>query len=266
MTEFASCCVLSYNRPHFLRDCLSSLLANAEYPLELIVHDDGSSDEHLKKYLRALVDDGVISTLIENPPGHNQGQGIALNRMFHMAKGDPIVKIDHDLIFQEGWLRRSVELLNGSQSFRDTQARPVKPPPVGALGLFRYPAPPVRYEDMFIKDWIGGGVEWEQHEDFVGSAMVIPRYVWERFGPFDERSEAFAEDYMFKMKLKENGYALALPKGAEFASNQGFGAGPSTVVAVKEDGSLTSSAIKLTPYLHDARGMRRIGIEPGDGS
>lgn len=242
MTEFASCCILSYNRPNFLRDCISTLLQTAEYPLELIVHDDGSSDPGLRKYLRELVDGGVISTLITNPPGHNQGQGIALNRMFHMAKGDPIVKIDHDLIFQKGWLKQSVTTLNAN---RERLAEPR----LGCLGLFHYG--PIDHEVSSDRTFIKAHEGWEEHRDFVGSCMVIPRNAWETFGPFEERSEAFAEDAIFKQQVSEAyGWACGLlPQ--DMVRNQGFGLGPSTVVAQKENGDLTSASIKTTPFILD---------------
>jgi hypothetical protein len=48
---FASCCVLSFNRIQFLRQSLNSMKAHAEYPMEIIVHDDGSTQPMLPAYL-----------------------------------------------------------------------------------------------------------------------------------------------------------------------------------------------------------------------
>lgn len=243
MGEFASCCLLSYNRPLFVETAIRTAVANADYPLEMIVHDDGSNPETIS-VLWALQAEGLISTLITNPEGYNQGQGIALNRMFHMAKGDPIIKLDHDLIFMPGWLRAAKTIL-------DTNKRAIEQPRIGALGLFKYFAEPVHHEAMFLRSFDG----WEQHRDFVGSAMVIPRAAWEKFGPFEERSTAFAEDHAFKMKVtSEDGWCCALPPDP-LADNQGFGLGPSTVVVQKEDGSLTSRQIKQAPYIIGGDGV-----------
>lgn len=246
--RFASLCLLSFERQEFLSQAIDTAIRNAEFPVEVIVHDDGSKNPAVRAYLRHLVDNGRISALIENPPGHNQGQGIALNRMFHMAKGDPIIKLDQDLIFHPGWLRKAVAILDANaEELKDPKFN--REPGIGALGLFRYPAEPVRYEDMFLRDWRSGETAWEEHEDFVGSAMVIPRWIWENLGPFEERSEAFAEDYSFKMKLKERGFRLALPKIGDLVTNQGFGLGPSTLVVQKENGELTSHDIHTSPPL-----------------
>lgn len=227
---FATACVLSYERPDFLRDSLMTMIEGADYPLEIIVHDDGSRDPRVGELLREFLGQGRVSTVISNPPGHNQGQGVALNRMFAAAQGDPIIKADQDLMYHPGWLRRCIQVLNGNRQRVEAGA---EEPPIGCLGLFRYTVEPVRYEDMYMCRWGGmaddGG--WEQHADFVGSAMVIPRDVWEAFGPFDQHSVAFAEDREFKMKVKEEGgLALALPIAGDLVTNIGFGVGPSTVV------------------------------------
>jgi glycosyltransferase involved in cell wall biosynthesis len=253
MSEFATCCILSYNRHQFLRDMLTTMIAYADYPMQIIVHDDGSTDEGLRKYQRELSDNGVISTLIQNPPGHNEGQGIALNRMFAMAKGDPIVKLDHDLIFKPGWLRKSVDLIN--LSFRDIDL-----PRIGALGLFKYLAdhPTVNSEKSYVTSWGAGALGFEEHRDFVGSAMVIPRAAYQMFGPFNERSAAFAEDNEFKVKVTDHRerWVCALPE-MDLAENQGFGVGPSTIAIPGEDGGIGTTKIKEGPHLIRPQNVQR---------
>ena len=237
MTEFATICLLSYNRPEFVDMAIRTAVANADYPLEMIVHDDGSNPETIS-VLWALQAEGLISTLITNPQGYNQGQGIALNRMFAMAKGDPIVKMDHDLILHPGWLGQAVETININR-------RESEQPRIGALGLFKYYNEPVHHLKMHMADYPG----WEEHRDFVGSAMVIPRDAWEKFGPFEERSEAFAEDHAFKMMVTaEDGWCCALTPDP-LAENQGFGLGPSTVVVQTPGGDLTSRSIHTEPFI-----------------
>lgn len=233
---FATCCVLSYNRLQFLRQSLDSMRAHANYPMEIVVHDDGSTQAHLPAYLDVAIGNGEVSTVVRNPPGHNQGQGVALNRMFDIARGDPIIKLDHDLIYRPGWLRAAISILERNMDTPDE-------PPIGALGLFKYSAPPVEHTAMHIRDWPA----WEEVEDFVGSGFLVPRYVWEKHRPFEERSAAFAEDIDFKLRLQADGFKLALPHD-DLADNVGFGVGPSTV-AVERDGELTSELIKPETYV-----------------
>lgn len=238
---YASCCVLSYNRPRFLAKCLSTLSENAAYPFELIVHDDGSDDPELHQFLHHLHREGKVSTLILNTPHHNQGVGNAIQRMFQLATGDPIIKIDQDLVFQPAWLRETVDILDRN---RADSARG-EAPPIGALGAFKYPADPVDHEKMFVKDW----GYFEEHEDFVGSFMAVPRYVYADFPNWETHSEAFAEDMAYKSRLKSDDLVMALPP-RDLALNVGFGPPFSTVVTdYSEETGGTVQAIHRMPAI-----------------
>lgn len=228
-SPYASVCILSFNRPKLLKETIRSAIRNAGHPFELIVHDDGS-DEETRDMLHDLQEDGLISLLMLNAPGNNEGQGVALNRMFGAATGDPIVKMDHDLILEPDWLVQSVDLLRANEAEHWADLQNLSPPRIGALGLFKYEHPPVDYREMLLAArTTQDGTMWEEHRDFVGSVMVIPRVAWEEFGPFEERSPAFAEDAVWKQKLAElPGWCNALPVD-DLAVNVGFGLGPSTV-------------------------------------
>lgn len=224
---FASICILSFERRDFLRQCIHSVMQTANFPFELIVHDDGSRDPGVRQFLGEMLEAGVISTLIANPPGWNEGQGIAVNRMFAAARGDVLVKMDQDMTFEHGWLAESMNALEMNKrhyfEFDDE-------PRIGALGLFRYHAPPVEAQKMFVAD----RVFWHEVEDFVGSVIVIPRDSWEKFGPWEERSEAFAEDNTFKLAITAStDYACGLLP-TDVAVNHGFGVGPSTLVVAED--------------------------------
>lgn len=255
---FASVCVLSYERLGFLKECVASMLAHADADFELIVHDDGSKDLELREWLVRMSNEGVISTLLMNSPGWNEGQGIAMNRMAAVAKGDPIIKCDQDLIFSPGWLRKVQAVLQANweadragcvhgscpkpeMCSRCEDAEPL----IGALGIFRYPVYPVRYEDMLLADHGA----WEEHRDFVGSFIAMPRAAWTVFGPWGERSVAFAEDNVFKLEVAATeGWCCALTK-EELAINQGFGVGPSTLAL----GPGKVAEIKQAPKVYEPR-------------
>lgn len=225
------------------------MLDNAEAPLELIVHDDGSADPEVRALLNDLLNTGLVSTVILNPPGHNQGQGTALNRMFNMATGDPIIKLDQDLVFRPGWLRQVNEILD--RNARDCAPKlPTFPgsedsiaggPRIGLLGLFHYHHEPVDSAKTRLFDH----GYWQQHTHICGSGFAIPRDCWRALGPFQEHSEAFAEDWDFQMRVTESGrFACALPP-EDLVDNQGFGIGPSTVVIANN----TVQKINMTPHI-----------------
>jgi glycosyltransferase involved in cell wall biosynthesis len=185
------------------------------YAFELIVHDDGSAP-HVREELYKLHDEGQISTLLLNPTGHNQGQGIALNRMFRMAKGDPIIKLDQDLVYDQGWLLEVMSLMAIDRR-------------LGLLGLFHYLHEPVDSSKTILVDH----GRWQEHTHICGSGFAVSRKCWEDLGPFEEHSEAFAEDWTFQNKVTASAnYCCGLPEH-DLVENRGFGIGPSTVVVAE---------------------------------
>ena len=245
MTDFASVCVLSYNRPKFLRDCIRSM-RDAGAPFELIVHDDGSTDPAVRELILDGLDRGWISHAMLNPPGHNEGQGIALNRMFHAAHGDPIIKCDQDVVFTPGWLERANEILDSS---RDKTLPSV--PEIGLLGFFKYWHDPVDWRKTLITRRHDLG--YEVHEIICGSAFALTRSAWETLGPFEERSSAFAEDHLMQKAVTEqDGLCCALP-AEDLVTNQGFGIGPSTLALDDGNGGITTATIKDGPLLQGRR-------------
>lgn len=250
-----SVCVLSYERRNLLVASIESMVETADEPLEIIVHDDGSSvredfgsaEDDVRLWLFDAVEEGKISRLILNPPGHNEGQGVALNRMFHMASGDIIVKADQDLIYRPGWTKaiRTAFEVNDKQ---------FDAPIIGALGLFKYHVEPVRWEDHLIRE-CGA---YDEVRDFVGSLMAIPREAWKQFGPFEERSSAFAEDAVFKQRITAEDFWCCALTPEDYVENVGFGVGPDRSTLVKgfdDQGKGILAEIKDGPRLVEKEGV-----------
>lgn len=249
MSDFASLCFLSYQRPTFIGDAIMSAVTNAGYACEVLVHDDGSSDPVVRATLTHLLDAGYISHLILNTSGHNEGVGAAINRMFSMAAGDPIIKLDQDLDFTEDWLARTVGILRQDEA-------------IGMLGLFKYHHDPVRWQDMEIQVPTKGGYHYTRQ--FCGSAMAVPRVVWESLGPMDQHLDAFNEDSNYMARVRSGDWLsdsalsnphdymkyseLALPD-VDLVTNHGFGVGPSTVVP----GHGVVAKIHHGPYVVNAK-------------
>lgn len=232
--SYASLCFLSYERPDFLMEAVTTALNTVHEPVELIIHDDGSLNPKVWQMLNdfAMMSEAA-STIIRNPPGHNQGQGVALNRMFNIASGDPIIKLDQDLIFKDGWLR-------GVQQI-------VADPRVGLCGLFKYWHDPVdhRKTGVDIADWPS---TYEFHTHICGSGFAVPRRIWEGLGPFGEHWADFGEDWDFQKRVHAAFWYNALPR-EDLVTNQGFGLGPSTVVVAGPGGAPTVTKIHKQPRL-----------------
>lgn len=271
--SYTSLCLLSYNRPDFLRECVASIHANAGAPFELIVHDDGSSDPRCRIALDELLQANLISTVISNPAGHNQGVGTAINRMFKIASGDIMVKLDQDLLMLPGFnLKLRALLLENQRNQRRQEVanegsvgRCAQEPRIGLLGLLHYHHDPVASAKCKLAEWDldqyrgashnacdwSRTIPWQQHTHILGSGFAVPRDVYLEHGPLEEHSDAFSEDWVFMRKLTERGLACALlPQ--DLCHNRGWGVGPSTVVTAHDPstGQGTVQSIHHGPFTY----------------
>jgi glycosyltransferase involved in cell wall biosynthesis len=227
-----SLCFLSYNRPDALERAVRSAIKNAGYPIEVVVHDDGSDVETRRRVLALQDTHGLVSTVILQPQGHNEGVGRAFNRCVGATSGEYVVKLDQDLTFEPDWLVNAITILESN-------------PRIGAVGLFKYGHFPCRWQDMELSSGVAHEIKYHLVRDFVSSALVTTRDLLDVMGPWEEHSDAFAEDVVWKRRIQDFGFTLALPD-VDLATNHGFGVGPSTVVPA--EGQVTK--IKHGPIVH----------------
>lgn len=86
--------VPSYNHADYIEACLGSVLAHRDPTLELIVVDDGSSDDSLER-LNSLRGDPRLKIY----PQNNQGAHAALNRGLELSHGELIFILNSDDAF-----------------------------------------------------------------------------------------------------------------------------------------------------------------------
>lgn len=123
-----------YNHERFLREGLMSIIEQSYRPLQLIVIDDGSSDnsaEVARTLLRRELPDSIFIQR-ENRGAHN-----TINQGLRMASGDYLTILNSDDSFRPGRLERCMatiertgcEFLFTDVSFMDDASRPVQGDP-----------------------------------------------------------------------------------------------------------------------------------------
>lgn len=95
-----------YNKAPFLRDCLRSVFAQSWSDWELVVADDGSTDESVS-ILKSIVDPRVRLV----GPGRHQGLGACLNLITANARGRYIARMDADDMMHPSRLERQLRVL-----------------------------------------------------------------------------------------------------------------------------------------------------------
>lgn len=101
----------TYNEEHVIKDCLSSLLKQNYSDFEIVVVDDGSTDE-----TKSIIDTFVNSnTRIKLLTQSHKGAGAARNFGAKNAKGQIFVFLDADMSFDKVFLKKLVApIVSGS--------------------------------------------------------------------------------------------------------------------------------------------------------
>lgn len=89
--------VSTYNASRYMRLCLTALAQQTETDFELIVADDGSSDNHIKNYRQALEDLGLSARLLWQPDEGFRKSKI-LNASIKAATSAYVIFLDGDCV------------------------------------------------------------------------------------------------------------------------------------------------------------------------
>jgi len=202
-----------------LRQTLDGILNRTDYsPFEVIIIDNGSSDERTLAYLRELAQDGRVRVVRYDAPFNFS----AINNLgVSLARGEVIGLINNDIdVISPGWLREMV-----SHALRRE---------IGAVGAKLY------YADDRIQHagvLLGiGGVAGHAHKYFAkkhdgymsraqliqnysavtGACLVMRREVFEEVGGLDEVNLAVAyNDIDLCLRIREKGYRVLWTPYAE---------------------------------------------------
>lgn len=170
--------LVTYNQFHYTQMCVESLRFRTDEPFELIVVDNGSTDETVD-YFRNQPD----VTLIANPD--NRGFPAAVNQGLAVATGRQILLLNNDTIVSTGWLRRILETLASD-------------PKIGLVGPVSNSVSGPQEIDVSYRDLASmDGFAWDHGRRFaqqridldrlVGFCLLIRREVINTIGTLDER-------------------------------------------------------------------------------
>ncbi len=144
--------------PEVLRACLDSLHASTTLPFDLLVFDNGSCPQ-VRDYLLEEQARGRIQYLILSEK--NLGKGGAWNIILDGAPGEIIAYADNDVLFHDGWLARSLELLEGFPRVGMVTARPFRTRMEWCRSTLRWAE-----EEPDAQLERGQFVRWEDYRDF----------------------------------------------------------------------------------------------------
>ncbi len=177
----------TYNRAYTLRDAIESALRQTYLNFEIIVVDDGSSD-NTREIVASLPQEKIRYVRHER----NRGCSAAYNTGIAAATGRLVAFLDSDDVWKPDYLERQLGLMSRHVEvdavFSDTEIweRSVTPSLVGLLNAF----PKLLRSDRGVTEYVFTGRQIYlcllEEVPIKPSAFIVKREMFEKSGVFDE--------------------------------------------------------------------------------
>ncbi len=191
-----SVCIANYNGNETLRECLDSILGQTfEHTVEIIVHDDASTDNSVEFIGAEYPQVKLIHS------EENVGFCISNNRMVAIAKGEFILLLNNDAALRNN----ALSLLYQHAREQDFN---------GILTLPQYNANTGELMDMgsrldpFLNPIPNVDPTRQRVSMVMGACLWIPKKLWDNLGGFPEWIGSLAEDMYLCLRAWNSGYEV----------------------------------------------------------
>lgn len=175
-----------FNHGEFIAEAVESALGAKRDDLELIVVDDGSTDERTRAAMKELSRQGINVVRQEN-----RGLSAARNAGILASRGECVFPLDADDRMRSAWIDRALQILDENPrvgvAFGDAQLFGTKK-----------------------GRWPGAAFELEQilEQNCIPASALYRRAVWEQNAGYDETMLLGFEDWDFWLGALERGWSF----------------------------------------------------------
>lgn len=197
--NLVSIIILTMNQLKYTKMCINSIKRYTKYPYELIVVDNGSTDD-TPSYLGKL-----DAKVIYNK--ENKGFAGGCNQGIRIARGAYMLLLNNDTIVTDGWLKRLVRIAESSK--RIGLVGPYTNMILGDQRIMVNYSPIEKGEKIhqFAKKLSKRNNGKYKVADVSGFCLLIKEEVIEKIGLLDERfGTAYLEDVDFNYRTKNVGF------------------------------------------------------------
>jgi len=212
MSGAVSIVIVTVNGFRFVEACVASILASETPDCEIVVVDNGSTDD-TPRLLRARFGDRV--TVLEN--GINLGPAAARNRGAARCRGDYLGFLDNDTIVHPAWARAARALLESDATIGAVQCKLLlasDPSRIDYVGEY------LGQNGFLVQKAPAGARDEGQYDDrseilaAKSAGMFIRRSVFEAIGGFDEDYFIYLEETDLGWRTWLQGFRVVLEPGS----------------------------------------------------
>jgi hypothetical protein len=199
--------IVNWNQPELTEECIHSLLVQIGVEVQIILIDNGSSDESIR-ILHQKFPGIEIQETHENL-GFATAANIGIRRSMELGAGY-ILLMNNDAIADEHMLAHLLEQRTPATGIlAPVIYRYDHPEEVWSVGGILRPLILERTEDARIYDADQSSSLDFLEKDFVtGCCMLIPGEIFETVGILDERFRMYYDDADFCFRVRESGYLI----------------------------------------------------------
>lgn len=210
--DLASVIVLCHNQAAYTRACLESVLRNTRRPFELVLVDNGSTDD-TSAYMDDVRTRPEPARVVVIRNATNRGYPAGVNQGLAAARGGHLVLLNNDTVLPEGWLDGLIAHL-GAPGER----------PVGLVGpMSNYAAAPqhtpAEYAHLGGLEQFAAAIRREHTGEglavrrLTGFCLLVRRAVFAAIGGLDERfGLGFFDDDDLCLRAIDAGFRLVVAR------------------------------------------------------
>lgn len=195
----------TYNQAKYLRSCVESIGEHTDLPYEIIIVDNGSTDE-TADYLKEIGSQVRYRILADN-----HGFAGAVNIGLMMAKGTTLLLLNNDTLVTDNWLDNMLACLNS-----ESKIGMVGPVTNYISGDQQIDVPYSDIVDMYEfarRNNELNPARWIRTDRLTGFCLLFRRELLEKVGYLDEGFEVGNfEDDDFNIRVRLQGYSMVIAK------------------------------------------------------
>jgi glycosyltransferase involved in cell wall biosynthesis len=230
----------NYNHAHYLPEALQALLDQTWLPTEIIVIDDGSTDDSVKIIERFAKDNSIIRLCCN---GENRGVSYSLNRALDLASGDYVAFPGADDRTLPEFLEKCmVQLTQHPQAALCSGLSRLIDEDGKDLGLF--PSPMISNHSAYLSSSETLGALRRYGSWFMGNTVVARRQLLIEAGGFRADLHSFSDGFVHMVLALKHG-ACFVPEPLGCWRRMGAGYSESVNADVQRMLDIRDSVVRL---------------------